>query len=206
MLVYGGLIARRTANIPGYVASSFSSFFSLARTSAGSSSGALLGVVVALAAESASAPSFSPLFFSPAVSASSPSLLDVLPCSSPFSLFAVGGSASPVGGGLGVVARLMSSSSMTKAASKTAGSGFTRVSTLEEASLETSLLGFLARGRLAAEVDAELEAEFEAPLAERDRGGLLGSARAFWRACSSAMVRSIAPLILYRRQSVSQSD
>lgn len=90
-----------------------------------------------------------------------------------------------------MVARLGSSSSMTKAASKTAGSRFAAPSSF----LETSWLCFLGLGFLA--VDAALL------LLETD-DDCLGlpvllptpacSLAAFWRACSSAMTLSSEPL------------
>lgn len=90
-----------------------------------------------------------------------------------------------------MVARLGSSSSMTKAASKTAGSRFAAPSSF----LETSWLCFLGLGFLAA--DAALL------LLETDEDCLglpvllpapACSLAAFWRACSSAMTLSSEPL------------
>lgn len=98
------------------------------------------------------------------------------------------------GGGAGVPVRLGSSlSSMTKAASKIAGSGLG--APLSVISVE----GFLARGRRPAALASLLRDEVEP-----DREGVALSPD-FRRACSSAMVRSIAPRSLYKGN-ISQLD
>ena len=89
------------------------------------------------------------------------------------------------GDGTGVPEWLGSSlSSITKAASNTAGSGLG--APLSVMSVE----GFLARGRRPAALASLLREEVEP-----DREWLVLSPD-FWRACSSAMVRSMAPLNL----------
>lgn len=182
------MTSKRDVNQPGYVASSFSSFRSLVRTSAGSSGASFLGggagfCSSSFARASASLPGCAG---SPAPATGPPSpLAEPVSFTSPF----CGAWSSE--GGFGVVARLGSSSSMTKAASKTAGSRFAAPSSF----LETSWLCFLALGFLA--VDAALL------LLETD-DDCLGlpvllpapacSLAAFWRACSSAMTLSSEPL------------
>lgn len=83
-----------------------------------------------------------------------------------------------------------SSSSRAKEASKDAGSGVWTVSAA--ASFDVSTLGLLGRGR---RVGSRSEADLLKPSGP---GALPCVVCAFCRACSSAMVRSIAPRIRYR--------
>lgn len=159
-------------HIPGYVASSFSSLRSFCLSSRVST-----GLAVWVAPSPAAWPSRDE------PSLPSPPGFDFCaasarPVDSPFGTSFSGGT------GLGVPARLGSSlSSITKAASKMAGSGFGAAS-------PASASGFLDRDRLPAPPSPARDAE-EADLAMGEP-----ASRAFcWRACSSAMVRSMAPLI-----------
>lgn len=175
---------------PGYVASSFSSLRKRCLISGLSSWAAgPPGPKVP--------PSLCPLLASSAAFAVAPSFL-----SSCSSLTGAAGAASwslagGGGGGLGDAARLGSSlSSMTKAASKTAGSGFGAESTAASAD------GFLGRVGRPPVARAPLRRRDDA---EPDLDGVLLSEMVFCRACSSAMVRSMAPLIFCGRSSARMS-
>lgn len=176
------LITNCESRIPGYVDSSFSSFLSRCLISGLNSAGAGASPSSFDLSSACSLSAFAPLARD--LSPSSPFGADVLPPS--MSSFSGGG------GGAGVPERLGSSlSSMTKAASKTAGSGFGAAESVISAD------GFFCRGRRPAGLASLLRDDVDPDL----EGVALSTA--FWRACSSAMVRSMAPLILCAEEDVS---
>ncbi|KJR83321.1 uncharacterized protein SPSK_03907 [Sporothrix schenckii 1099-18] len=206
----------------GYVFSSLSSFRSRAWTSGASSAfgsfgldatvaGAPFGVSVA---EGGDVSPGKPAVAALAVWSSSSlrlstdfplSLPPALPSASPPSLASSSSSAPSAAGVPGVAERAGSSlSSRAKASSKTLGS------TLGTPSfVVVSWLGFFGRVRRAAwpspRAPPVRETDVDRRLGDAEPGDATPSEALCWRACSSAMVRSMAPRILYPRVEGTQS-